>query len=57
MLELYNNLFYQFKYFLSVTANKKNVNVSNCITNKWQNDCLHTDFIFVQTIFHPHGHH
>jgi hypothetical protein len=25
------------------------------ITNKRQNDCLHTDLIFVQNYFHPHG--
>jgi hypothetical protein len=27
------------------------------ITNKRQNDCLHTDLLFVQTSFHSHGHH
>jgi hypothetical protein len=36
---------------------KAKVSILLCITNKRQNYDLHTDLIFVQTSFHPYGHH
>jgi SPX domain protein involved in polyphosphate accumulation len=48
-----------FQEYLSINCTKINLFSGdlNIITNKRKNDCLHTDLIFVQTSFHPHGYH